>query len=207
MEIKEPKDFKSTLSSADKSVSIRRAQKPYLGENWHFHKEYEIIYFLSGKGVCIVGDHISNFQKGDLILVGKWLPHLFRNESKNSDFIVLKFLEEFEGTSLFNAPELKTLKAFLQKASRGFKFSKETARKVQDVLLKMVICPDWERYILNIKLLNELVQDRKHETLSSKGFVPPSDQNVEVRLQNVINYVFDQYHTSISSHWFQELPT
>ena len=192
----------SSLESRNSSVTIRRTQTPYLGQNWHYHKEYEIIYFLFGKGVRIVGDHIANFEEGDLILVGKWLPHLFRNEAshdkKRADFVVIKFLDEIEGVSLLRAPELKNIRRFLQHSKRGFSFSPSSIHEAHEVIQKMIVAEDWERYILNIQLLRILSLDRDKVALSSKKFVPPVSQEIEIRLQNVINYIFDNYQVPIT---------
>ena len=60
------------------SFYVKRVKEPVLDINWHFHEEYEIIYIIKGNGVRLVGDNISNFQSGELVLVGPNMPHLWR---------------------------------------------------------------------------------------------------------------------------------
>ena len=122
--------FKSPEQDSLSSIMARRVHRPHMGGDWHFHKEFELIYFLKGQGMRIVGDHISNFKKGELVLVGQWLPHLWRNdedkvESDATDFIVVKFTRMFGEVDLFSMPELLHIKALLKEAKQGILFSKK----------------------------------------------------------------------------------
>ena len=94
--------YKSITKEPTTSIYAKRVFEPYRGGNWHFHEEFELIYFLEGSGTRIVGDHISNFQKGELVLVGEWVPHLWRNDpirskEKETDFVIIKFSKNPEG--------------------------------------------------------------------------------------------------------------
>ena len=42
---------------------------------WNYHPEYEVHLIQHGTGRFIVGDYISTFASGQLILVGSNLPH------------------------------------------------------------------------------------------------------------------------------------
>ena len=45
--------------------------KPY----WHYHPELELVFIEEGSGKRHIGNHISYFNEGDLILIGSNLPH------------------------------------------------------------------------------------------------------------------------------------
>jgi hypothetical protein len=69
----------------------------------------------------IVGDHISNFKQGELVLVGQWLPHLWRNDEDmidddSTDFILVKFSSLLNGVDLFPLPELASIKLLLKRS-------------------------------------------------------------------------------------------
>jgi hypothetical protein len=60
------------------SFSIRHDRKPNFGTTWHYHPELELHYVIQGEGVRLVGDNISNFSDGEIILLGANLPHTWR---------------------------------------------------------------------------------------------------------------------------------
>lgn len=42
---------------------------------WHNHEAYELTFIYAGYGKRLVGDNIAYFEKGDLVLLGPYLPH------------------------------------------------------------------------------------------------------------------------------------
>ena len=42
---------------------------------WHFHPELELVFINGGNGKRHIGNHLSYFNNGDLILIGSNLPH------------------------------------------------------------------------------------------------------------------------------------
>ena len=69
--------------------------------NWHFHPEYQLFIVLKGSGTRFIGDHVSDFSVGDLVLTGPNLPHLWRSDpiyfeekkSEATDGIVVYFTQ------------------------------------------------------------------------------------------------------------------
>ena len=181
-----------------------------MGGDWHFHEEFELIYFLRGQGMRIVGDNISHFQDGELVLVGKWLPHLWRNEklendSEVNDFIVVKFLDNFNGVNLFGLPEFESVRSLLERASQGIKFSASVISRIEPILLELIDSKSTGRIISFLKVLELLAQEQKYELLSSKDFVLPSSETSENRLQKVINYISLNYANKIGLEKMSEV--
>ena len=119
------------------SFFVKRVKEPVLDINWHFHEEYEIIYILQGNGVRLVGDNLSNFQSGELVLVGPNIPHLWRaiENVSSVDRIIIKFDEIPGGINLFSLPEFASIKALLKKAETGISFGAETMEEVQQQII------------------------------------------------------------------------
>lgn len=195
--------FKSSEQDSLSSIYAKRLHRPHMGGDWHFHKEFELIYFLKGQGMRIVGDHISNFQKGELVLVGQWLPHLWRNDENDSegtvtDFVVIKFTRMFGGVDLFAMPELLHIKALLKEANQGILFSKKTRKLVHDDLLKLTTAEASEKLILLLSILRTLVRSKNYQTLSGPNFAIPKQVAGENRLQKVINHISTNFSQNIS---------
>ena len=196
--------FKQIEKNSFNSIYTRRTDQPYLGQNWHFHQEFELIYFLKGHGMRIVGDHISNFNDGELVLVGEWLPHLWRNDAEpkletgQADYIIIKFLKEFEGVNLFALPELSEIRQLLLKSAQGLVFSKTVLPKVHDLIIELHESKSTSKIINFLRLLQILATEEQVQALSSLEFVLPTQIARENRLQKVINYIFTNYTQPIT---------
>ena len=89
--------------------SIYNKTKPNANNfKWHYHPEIELVYIDKGSGIKGVGNHISNYYDGDLILVGSNLHHMAftENFSDNKTEVVVQFKPDFLGNSLSFTPEL-----------------------------------------------------------------------------------------------------
>lgn len=98
IEVRLPQDF-------DKSFVVFKEKGQYFPCPWHYHPEYELVLVLKSQGRRMVGDHIGNFQEGDLVCMGPYLPHVWVNESSfvdgtadyEAEAIVIHFQEDFLG--------------------------------------------------------------------------------------------------------------
>lgn len=185
------------------SIHVRRVREPYVDGNWHFHREFELIYFLKGQGTRIVGDHISNFDDGELVFVGEWLPHLWRNDAEgaqedHADFIVVKFPGVFEDVDLFSLPEMTDIRSLLHKARRGIWFSVVTRARIHQLLLELSECAGVALWINLLRILQILAGASDYRYLSSPGFTLSAGDAAENRLREVINYISANYHRPIA---------
>lgn len=47
---------------------------------WHFHEELELVYIIKSTGTRFVGDSIEKFEAGEVVLIGKNVPHMWLND-------------------------------------------------------------------------------------------------------------------------------
>src|SRR3982751_5264215 len=66
----------------DTSFLYKKMQCNYFDKPWHFHEEYELVLIEQSRGTKFIGDNVSLFQEGELILIGSNIPHLFRNNEE-----------------------------------------------------------------------------------------------------------------------------
>ena len=118
---------------------------------WHFHNEYELTLILESSGSRMVGDNIDRFTDGDLIFIGKNLPHTWRNDEmhafKKSEVLVLHFLDSSLGNGFFQIPEMEKIRALMDLSHRGIRITGKTRDEVASLLLKMENAEDAEKII------------------------------------------------------------
>ncbi len=170
-------------------------------DNIHSHKNFELNFIAAGTGRRIVGDNISGFEKGDLVLMGPDLPHcweLFPSEKENSSFcIVTHFSEDIMNSDFFMMPELEEVRDLLRQSERGLRFKVEDHNQVQETLERMIELEGLEYYIEMLKVFNLLLQIEEREKLSNpidKAVV--FSKNLE-KINKVYEYVFQNIQEGI----------
>jgi mannose-6-phosphate isomerase-like protein (cupin superfamily) len=61
-----------------KEVVQNRFDAPY-----HYHPAFELTLIIAGNGKRFVGNHITDFHPGDLVLLGSNLPHCWQNHRQD----------------------------------------------------------------------------------------------------------------------------
>jgi len=159
------------------SFSVRQDTVPYINNKWHYHIEAELIYFKKGNGTQFIGDHIQNFNDGDLILIGSNLPHYwrfdtvyFKNECEvTADVTVAHFREDFWGDEFLNLPENKAIRSVFERAKRGLSIEGDTKEMIAGLLEKMLHTEGSRRLMLLIEALT-LISESQVVPLASIGF-------------------------------------
>jgi len=67
--------FEKIVLQENATISIGIFQDNLDKSTWHYHDNYEISFITEGTGKRIVADSIEDFQPGDLVFIGRNLPH------------------------------------------------------------------------------------------------------------------------------------
>ena len=160
----------------------------------HSHKNFELNYILSGSGRRIVGDNISSFERGDLVLLGPEVPHSWEilESQKNipPSCITTHFYENIIGSDFFNIPELEHVENLLKQANRGISFKGSKIKKIRAKLERLVDLDGLESYIELLNIFNDLLQAEKVEYLASAVDLPVKFTKDLDRINRVYEYVF-----------------
>jgi AraC-like DNA-binding protein len=181
------------------------AKKIILGEHTapiHSHPNYELNYIKTGWGRRFVGNHFSDFNEGDLVLLGPDLPHGWQIEGKNRSgvpqSIVLHFAEEFLGSSLLGTPELQNVSDLLHRSVQGIFFRGIEVKKIAAKLEKMTKENGLKGLILLLQIFEQLLSVKDFEYLSVQGYLD-SKQNVNYnKMQKIYKYIMHNFQNKIT---------
>lgn len=166
----------------------------------HSHKNFELNFVVTGAGKRIVGNNISSFDDGDLVLLGPDLPHCwdtFRSKKEIQPVsIVIHFYEDLIASDFFNIPELAEVKELLRQANVGIWFKGEKIKMVAACLERLVGLKGLESYIELLKVFHLLLQMEDREFLSDTAYSPAYAKDLE-KIKQVYKYVFEHIQTGI----------
>lgn len=107
----------------------------------HFHPEYELNFIFNALDAeRIVGDHKSNIQKNELVLIGPNVYHGWNNgkcKSEQIHEITIQFHRDLIHESLLVRNMMKPIKALLANSSRGILFPESTICRIAPQLQKL----------------------------------------------------------------------
>jgi len=162
---------------------------------FHLHPEYELTYIVSSFGTRFVGDNISQFDAGDLVLIGPMLPHHYYNSPADSrsdtwgHARVVQFKEDFAGPGFFQLPEFRAIRKMLNDADNGMVFPLPEALAVAPLLERMTQVSPAVKLALLIEILDRLAaSDYRRLSLTGAEVYPSAPDE---KINRVLKYVHD----------------
>jgi len=175
-------------------------------QKWHYHPEIELVYINNGKGKRQVGLHLSNYDEGDLVMIGTNVPHTGFTEyfDKERKEVVVQFKPDFLGNSLEKVLEFKNIKRLFEISKRGLVFSGNTKKTIGISMLGLQYETPLQKVLTLIKILNDLSISKDVTVLNSENFDSESIQENE-RIKKVFNYIKLNYKEEVSLSEVSEL--
>jgi AraC-like DNA-binding protein len=173
---------------------------------WHFHDVYELNLVVSGAGTRFVGDHISHFEAGDVVLMGPNLPHTWcgdggarvKRRSGIYQAVNVQFADGFLGESLPSDPEWHHVRALLARAARGISFSGTTKEMVRERMLDLATRSGPAKLMAFLDILEVLSTAERFQLLSSLDHVPVLPGAREKRIDGVCTYINEHYTEQVT---------
>ncbi len=165
----------------------------------HQHEEIQISLILEGEGTLIVGDKINYYKKGDVLVFGSYVPHVFKsdvNTGESSHMLSLFFTKTSFGKHFFELEELRELRLFFKRANHGFKIS-SLKKIIANLFLKLNDATELERFIILMELL-KIASKASHKSLSSYVNERKYNDIEGKRMRNVFEYTMTNFDKEIS---------
>lgn len=187
------------------SFTTKADEYPYFLKIWHYHPELELVVILKSEGTCFIGDSIEKFGDGDVILIGKDLPHMWQN---NEDYfkqnlkdgakaIAIHFKQDYLGTAFFETPEMNHLMELFNRARLGIKFLKVDKTLISDIK-NMLNMKGFDKTIAFLNILNKLAKHKHFKQLASQGFVNSFKTTKSDTQDKVQAYIFKNFNKNIN---------
>ncbi len=193
--------YEKIFVSHNYSFITRKLQLASNTTKIHSHRNFELNYIASGSGKRIVGNSISGYAKGDLVLLGPNIPHCWDNLETEQDSIaeciVTHFNENIISSDFFNIPELEQIVNLLKNAGNGIWFKGKKTEKVGQTLKKMVTLKGLERYIELLKVFQLLLEIEERENLALPSALTNSFETDQDQINKIYEYVFNNIQTGI----------
>lgn len=192
--------------SPDHSLEVKFLCEPHFDPNWHFHPEYQLFIVLQGTGTRFIGDAVHPFRRGDVVLTGPNLPHVWRSDQEYFDptserlteGIVVYFHEHFLGEAFLRTTEAYKIRQLFAHAQRGMNFLGKTSEWVEHRMRELLAAKDFDRILLLLQLLNTLASTDEFVLLASAGYTNTLKDADAQRMNDVHAYVMANFRDRIT---------
>jgi hypothetical protein len=166
---------------------------------YHYHPEYEIVCVLSGSGSRHVGNHFSNYEDGDLVLIGPNLPHagFGLNSHGLHEEIVVQIKEDVLKNSVLSRPEMAIVSTLLEKSKYGICFKGPTKSYITKNLKKFLKLSPFDKLIELLRILHSMAISEDYELLNPSSALSNLTRKNNGRLQEILAYVEKHYNDDI----------
>ncbi|GGD06174.1 AraC family transcriptional regulator [Hyunsoonleella pacifica] len=165
----------------------------------HQHEEIQLSLIVEGEGALIVGDSVNYYTRGNIVVIGSNIPHLFKSDItrfKNSKMISLFFTKSSFGNDFFELEELKELDPFFKSAKHGFEVTSNLYH-IKDCFFKLENASKLDRFLILLEVL-KLCATSTHKNLSSFVSNKKYTDNEGRRMRNIFEYTINNYEKEVS---------
>jgi len=167
----------------------------------HSHKNFELNYILNGWGNRIVGNNMESFSRGDLVLMGPYLPHCWEvtgvSHGISPECITIHFHEDFLGQKIMRSPELSPVMDLFNSSKRGIQFYGNEILEISNILQKMLEVNNFRKLIYLLEIFELLIRTNDRRMLVNAGFIKDADDTNSLRLKRIYEYILVNFSRKI----------
>jgi AraC-like DNA-binding protein len=167
---------------------------------WHYHPEYEIVFVRKGSGKLHIGEHLKNYEEGELVFIGPDLPHTGFGYGVIGEHeeIVVQLRKDFLGEEFMQKPELQQIRKLFERAKQGLSFQGKSRKIVAAKLQKMLTFSHFERLVELLNIFDILATTNEFSVLNSADKRFDFNHKDEDRINKVYEYVEQNYQKNIN---------
>lgn len=173
-------------------------QKIFYGQ-LHQHQEIQISLVVKGSGSFVVADTINEYKEGDILVIGEYVPHVFKSDSDKSDESImcsLFFKKDSFGKHFFELTDMAETKEFFKGSEYGLKVLSKK-QKITKQFNKLSHQNKIERVATLLKILN-LISTAESTPLSSFVYKKRYTDDEGKRMNDVFEYAMEKFYEPIT---------
>ncbi len=194
--------FESIQPQKEQSFLMKSFGEESFSSPYHYHPEIELTLILKGEGKRYVGQNMSQYTVGDLVLLGENVPHCWKSENItkgkiNASSIVIQFMKDCYGDSFFKGKELTLINRMLERSTYGICFLGESSKVARLRLIELEKKEPFQKMLAFLEILQLLASSDEFVLLNTETKAHQSSTD-QTRINNVMAYIVDNFRQEVS---------
>lgn len=165
----------------------------------HQHGEIQISYVEKGEGSLIIGDSINEYRADDILVIGSFIPHVFRSDTRikeESLMHTLFFDQDSFGKDFFQLTDLSSTQSFFKKSVFGMRILSRKSKIIP--LFKALAHQNKVEQIASLLMIINQINKSKTTALSAFVYRKSFSDDEGKRMGQVYDYVMEKYQDPIT---------
>jgi AraC-like DNA-binding protein len=187
--------YEKVSTDASRFFLVKRRADPCFEFLWHYHPELELTLITRSRGRRLVGDHIEDYQDGDLVLLGPNLPHTWCSfptpPSVRHEAVVVQF-----GADLLaglDGRKLGPVRDLFRRCERGLRFDGATRDEVAARMVELHRQSPLTQLAELLLILDRLSRSDDGHLLSSRTLAPQPQPDGAHPIDKVCKFINERY--------------
>ena len=172
---------------------------------WHFHPEIELLYCVKGKGTNFIGNSIRTIEEGEILLLGKNLPHTrqrdneyyAQNKQDIPESIVIQFSEDFLGPEFFSLKDFSHVGEMLKRSLRGLKFIGNIKNQIGVELQAIKGMQGTTSILTLLAILDRMARSEEYIYLNAVNYASDVHEKSSEKINRVYHYTIERFREPI----------
>ncbi|MCG2613485.1 AraC family transcriptional regulator [Terrimonas sp. NA20] len=190
---------------ANQTIIAQHEALPYFYPHLHRHEEIQLTWIQKGEGTLVADNNMHNFGANEIFWLGANQPHVFKSEpsyflpksKKIINAVTIFFNPSGSLSPLFDLPEMKNIKKFIQQQGSGFQVPHQNVGEIGSLMVKVLNAKGADRIEHFINILQHLFNYGKLPPLSSFSQPQQYSEHEGLRIAGIYNYVMQHYHKAV----------
>lgn len=173
----------------------------------HKHDNYQIVFVTKGKVKGFVGSSLREYNYGNVVVIGKNVPHLFilndetDAESREINEIeILHFKHNLFPARMTDIAELRFVHSLLRRSQQGVLFQDMTLfEKIREMLYRIDDVDGIQKLIELYLILDTIGQNINYHIISNESYNSENTATTNISsLQRTYKYLYTNFHRDIT---------
>ena len=190
----------------EKNIIAQKDVLPYFYPHLHRHDEMQLTWIQKGEGTLVVDNNMFPFRPNEIFCIGANQPHVFKSEAgyfeagnrKSIQAMTIFFNPNGKLQHIFELAEIKPIKSFLSKHSRGFKLPDSQVDEISRFMEKISEQNGVEQLVTFLEMMKQLSAMSDLQELASISEMASVSEHEGIRLGNIYNYIMQNYAQQIT---------
>ena len=189
----------------EESVRVEYWQQTNFFDPIHYHDEVQLTYVINSEGMLFVGNRLVRFAKDELYLIGRNLPHVFKNDPiyyEGKDSFMARAISVFFSHDIFqkifeDLSEFHHLNNLLEDSSMGVRIIGVEAKILGSFMKSLLKLDGFDRILSLLHILDKIYLAQSTEHISPQIHFP-LDKEDRDKLNKVFDYTLLHHQDRIS---------